>query len=155
MLRQVPDDLLLVRTSPQTKPAPEKTLTVRQIMWLTLSKPELLSSEQTKELIQAKQIHPDLDKALTLAQGFLRLLRGKKVEALSDWLKDAETSSLRELRQFAQGIERDRNAVSAAISRPESNGPVEGQVTRLKLIKRAMYGLAKFDLLRLRVVHAA
>jgi len=52
-------------------------------------------------------------------------------------------------------IERDRAAVEAALSRSESNGQTEGQVTRLKLIKREMYGRAKFDLLRLRVIHAA
>jgi transposase len=56
---------------------------------------------------------------------------------------------------YEQGIERDRAAVEAALSRPESNGQTEGQVTRLKLIKRAMYGRAHFDLLRLRVIHAA
>lgn len=61
----------------------------------------------------------------------------------------------KELRQFAQGIERDRSAVEAGSFRPESNGQTEGFVTRLKLIKREMYGRAKFDLLRLRVIHAA
>lgn len=63
--------------------------------------------------------------------------------------------AVRELRQFAQGIERDRAVVEAALSRPERNGQVEGHITRLKLIKREMYGRAKFDLLRLRVLHAA
>ena len=53
------------------------------------------------------------------------------------------------------GIERDHAAVEAALSRAESNGQTEGHVTRLKLIKRQMYGRAKFDLLRLRVIHAA
>lgn len=83
------------------------------------------------------------------------MLREKRVEALPAWLESAQTSSIRELRQFAQGIERDRAAVEAALSRPESNGQTEGHVTRLKLIKRQMYGRAKFDLLRVRVIHAA
>jgi transposase len=77
------------------------------------------------------------------------------VEALPAWLESAHTSSVKELRQFAQGIERDRAAVEAGLSRLESNGQTEGHMTRLKLIKREMYGRARFDLLRLRVIHAA
>jgi transposase len=53
------------------------------------------------------------------------------------------------------GIERDRAAVEAALCREERNGQVEGQITKLKLIKRAMYGRAAFPLLRQRVLHAA
>jgi transposase len=60
-----------------------------------------------------------------------------------------------ELRSFATGIRRDEEAVRAAISSPWSNGQVEGQVNRLKVVKRTMYGRAKFDLLRARVLHAA
>lgn len=77
------------------------------------------------------------------------------MDELAVWLESAQDSSVRELRQFAHGIERDRAAVEAALFRAESNGPTEGQINRLKLIKRAMYGRAHFDLLRLRVVHAA
>ncbi len=57
------------------------------------------------------------------------------------------------LRRFVSGLTRDRDAVEAALHLPWSNGPVEGQVHRLKLIKRQMYGRASFDLLRLRVLH--
>jgi transposase len=60
-----------------------------------------------------------------------------------------------ELRGFASGIRRDYAAVRAGLSRLESNGQVEGQNTRLKYLKRQMYGRAKFDLLRLRVLHVA
>jgi transposase len=59
------------------------------------------------------------------------------------------------LRGFATGIINDVAAVRAALSQPWSNGPVEGQVNRLKMLKRQMYGRAKFDLLRSRVLHAA
>jgi transposase len=92
---------------------------------------------------------------LTQAQAFVKLLREKHAEALATWLEHVQASSVRELRQFAHGIERDRAAVEGALSREESNGQTEGHVTRLKLIKRAMYGRAHFDLLRLRVIHAA
>jgi transposase len=58
------------------------------------------------------------------------------------------SATVAELRQFAQGIEKDCTAVEVAISRPESNDQTEGHVTRLKLIKHDIYGQAKFDLLR-------
>jgi hypothetical protein len=51
------------------------------------------------------------------------------------------------------GVQQDKDAVLAGLTLPWSNGPVEGQVNRLKLIKRSMYGRAKFDLLKLRVLH--
>jgi transposase len=92
-------------------------------------------------------LHPDVATALTLAQAF--------VNALPTWLAEAQASSIREIRQFAQGIERDRAAVEGALSREESNGQVEGQITKLKLIKRSMYGRSSFALLRKRVLHAA
>ncbi|GAC1552513.1 MAG: hypothetical protein NVS2B7_28510 [Herpetosiphon sp.] len=60
-----------------------------------------------------------------------------------------------ELRQFAASLQRDYAAVRAGLSEVWSNGQLEGQVNRLKLLKRQMFGRAKFDLLRTRVLHAA
>ena len=65
------------------------------------------------------------------------------------------TTQATALRGFATGIINDIAAVRVALSQPGSNGPVEGQVNRLKMLKRQMYGRAKFDLLRSRVLHAA
>jgi transposase len=59
-----------------------------------------------------------------------------------------------ELRTFARGLRPDEPAVRAGIGLPWSNGPVEGRVNRLKVIKRSMYGRARFDLLRARVLAA-
>jgi transposase len=134
---------------------PEEAVSVRRILWLALARPEKLTREQTQELAQLCALSAQVSTALTLAQTFVKMMREKRVEALPAWMEDAKASQVRELRQFAQGIERDRAAVEAALSRPESNGQTEGHVTRLKLIKREMYGRAKFDLLRLRVIHAA
>jgi len=61
----------------------------------------------------------------------------------------------KELRDFAAGLRRDGSAVRAAVEQPWSNGQTEGQVKRLKLLKRQMYGRASFALLRQRVLHAA
>ena len=76
--------------------------------------------------------------------------RGKDLDA---WLVQAEHSGIAELKSFAQGIRRDYAAVCAAFSSRWSNGQVEGQVNRLKLMKRLMFGRAQFDLLRQRVLY--
>ena len=88
--------------------------------------------------------------AYHFGQAFLRLVRQRFDKALTPWLTAALDSDITELRQFAKALVQDQAAVRAALSLPWSNGQVEGQVNRLKLIKRQMYGRAKFDLLRLR-----
>jgi len=87
-----------------------------------------------------------------VAREFVRIIRNRDQSAWDGWLEAARTT---ELSNFATHLIRDQDAVMAALNLPWSNGPVEGQVHRLKLIKRSMYGRAKFDLLKIRVVHAA
>jgi transposase len=74
---------------------------------------------------------------------------------LDDWLDAAEQSAVAELTSFARSLKKDYGAVRAALSYEWSQGQVEGQITRLKLIKRQMYGRANFDLLKQRVLAAA
>ena len=90
---------------------------------------------------------------LPLVEEFIALIRKEQRKPLGDWLARAEGTPSPELRGFAQGIRQDEAAVSAAITEKWSNGPVEGQVNRLKMIKRQMYGRASFELLRRRVLH--
>jgi transposase len=71
---------------------------------------------------------------------------------LAAWIDKAATSAFAALQTFAQGIKQDFHAVQAALQLPGSNGQTEGQVNKLKLIKRTIYGRAKFDLLRRRVL---
>jgi len=85
------------------------------------------------------------------ARGFFEMIRKHDAVAWPRWLEDAMQSPLA---SFARRLERDRSAVDAALRLPWSNGMVEGQIHRLKLIKRQMYGRASFDLLRLRVLHS-
>src|SRR5690606_36541731 len=87
-----------------------------------------------------------------LAHEFRRMLSERDPQALGPWLEAARQSLLR---SFAHGIHADVAAVRAAIALPWSNGPVEGEVNRLKTIKRQMYGRAGVDLLRQRVLRAA
>ena len=85
-----------------------------------------------------------------LAQEFRRLVRDRDAAALPVWLWQARGSGVRDLHRFTAHLERDEAAVRAALTLPWSNGQVEGQVNRLKTVKRQMYGRANFDLLRLR-----
>ena len=72
--------------------------------------------------------------------------------ALKTWMQEVKQSSILELKRFVNGLEQDKAAVEAALSLPWSQGQTEGQITKLKLLKRQMYGRAKFDLLRCRVL---
>ena len=79
-------------------------------------------------------------------------MRERHPDALNGWLQRASGSGIAELRRFAAGLSRDYAAVRAALSTPLSNAQVEGQINRLKCIKRTGYGRAKFELLRQRVL---
>ncbi len=83
------------------------------------------------------------------------MVNRRQLAYLPRWIEEAKASGLPELRRFAQGLYRDYDAVRAALSLEYSNGQTEGQVHRLKLIKRQGYGRASFDLLRLRVLHGS
>ncbi len=74
---------------------------------------------------------------------------------LDAWLVEAGGCGVPTMETFAAGLKKDGDAIRAALATPWSNGQTEGQVNRLKLIKRQMYGQASFDLLRRRVLLAA
>lgn len=92
---------------------------------------------------------PALGTARDLMERFHRMLRAGDAEALTPWLADTSDSLLA---SFGKGIRADLNAVRAALTEPWSNGQIEGQITKLKLVKRQMYGRARLDLLRARLV---
>jgi transposase len=108
----------------------------RQVVWLILK--AVPSAKDLLEEVYRKS--PEI---------FFRMFRERSLEALPAWLEAAQGTTLA---SFATGLERDIDAVRAALRLPWSQGHVEGQVHRLKLIKRQMYGRAGFDLLRLRVL---
>ena len=95
---------------------------------------------------------PALADAVAVAKRLNRLLRRESKESLQDVLKDAAGTPLSE---FAVGLKRDLAAVQAALDTPWTTSPAEGQINRIKTIKRSMYGRAGFPLLRARVLHAA
>jgi transposase len=83
---------------------------------------------------------------------FRAMLRWASARRLSDWMTTAEESAFPFLANYARNLRRDYRAVELAIEKPWSNGPVEGQINRLKAIKRQMYGRAGFELLKARVM---
>jgi transposase len=92
--------------------------------------------------------------AIELAEQFAAVVRSRDPAELTGWLGRAVGSSVAELRTLARGLRLDEAAVYAGVGQPWSNGVVEGQVDRLKAIKRSMYGRAWFGLLRARVLAA-
>ena len=97
-------------------------------------------------------LSPALATVRGLAQRFGAMIRTRSADALTPWLTDAENT---DLHSFAAGLHQDEQAVRAALRLPWSSGQVEGQVSRLKLVKRQGYGRAKLDLLRARLIRAA
>ena len=90
-----------------------------------------------------------------LIQDFTTMLRERQGEQLDYWLSVVKEQGVAELQSFAQGLERDYDAVKTGLTLEWSQGAVEGHVHRLKLIKRQAYGRAGFDQLRKRVLQCS
>jgi transposase len=123
-----------------------------RVRWLCLRPPEQLSSEEQRALAQVLGADPDLAHGYALLHRFRTLVQSREVAALEPWLTDAQASNLPPFIALANGLVSDRAAVEAGLTLPWSNGPVEGHVHRVKLIKRQGYGRAKLPLLRRRVL---
>lgn len=124
----------------------------RQTGWL-LFRPDLCKKEWQAEYAEELcRSSDEIQTAKDLTDRFYRLLKSSQCESLKEWLSQARKSGIAEFVSFAKGLKQDLAAVESAIETSWSNGQVEGQVNRLKTIKRAMYGRAKFDLLRAKVL---
>jgi transposase len=124
----------------------------RQAAWICV-RPEGGLKETQKDFLKSILQGPkEIVTAVHLAQDFRVMIEQKQSEKLDDWLTRAEQSRIVEFVRFADSLRTDYQAVKAALSSPWSSGQVEGQVNRLKMIKRDMYGRASFGLLRRRVL---
>lgn len=137
--------------STQVQPT-RRRLSPSQAAWLMVQQPADLTEDEHMTLDKLQQAVAEIATAYTLAQDFVHMVRERTAEALTSWITRAAASCVAELSSFATGLQRDLAAVTAGLSLPWSNGQVEGQINRLKLIKRTMYGRASFDLLRKRVL---
>ena len=127
----------------------------RQAAWLLRradDAPASLSPAEQAYVARLCEQCPELGEVRRLASQFAAMCRARDPNALAPWLDAARGT---ELRSFVAGVERDRDPVLAALCFRWSTAQVEGHVQRLKVVKRSMYGRAKFDLLRTRVLHAA
>jgi transposase len=100
-------------------------------------------------------LNPSIKAACELAWEFRRMITDRDGRKLNDWLWRAGQSGISELARFVKGLRADEAAVRAAMEYEWSSGQVEGQVNRLKMVKRQMFGRANLDLLKARVLKAA
>ncbi len=129
-------------------------LSARRATWLVLNPPEQPRVEDKSLLIELQQ-HPDLAAAIQLAQHFAQVVRQRQPEQLDLWLEQASSRSIKQFQNFAKSLQEDYEAVKAGVTLAVSKGQVEGQINRLKMLKRQMYGRAGFDLLQKRVLLAS
>jgi len=135
-------------TQPNSRPPVAARASPRHVTWLILKDPEYAKTY----LDELYRRSPEIAECAKLAREFGQIIRNRDMNAWDRWREEVQNSMLA---NFAKSLCRDESAFTAALQQPWSNGPVEGQIHRLKLIKRSMYERAKFDLLRLRVVSAA
>ncbi|WP_435588070.1 ISL3 family transposase [Micromonospora aurantiaca (nom. illeg.)] len=151
-LRVLRDWLAINRTRP-TAPTAVQVPSARRITAWIMRPGHKLTDDDHADLADARRRCPDLDAVAGLARGFAALVRHQGTgQHLDAWIEHARHAGYPEIRGFAAGLISDRDAVVAGLTQPWSSGPVEGQVNRIKTIKRQMYGRANLDLLRKRVL---
>ena len=142
------------RLPPQAIKPKKPPLTVRRATWLVLRRIENRDQEDEQLLTQLIAQHSELAEAIELAQDFAEIVRNRSSEQLDAWMQGAIHSHLPAFVRFAQGLGEDYEAVKAGVTLEWSNGQVEGQINRLKMLKRQMYGRASLDLLSQRFLLA-
>ena len=153
--RTVRKRLLRWRTAEPPPPAHALLPGPRTLAWLLLRRPSDLDEKEQHLLQELCQRSPELARARQLAQQFLRLVRERPGgRELDNWVAAVHNTGPPELRGFSRNLQRDWPAVSAGLTQRWNSGCVEGHVNKLKVIKRQMFGRARFDLLRKRVLLA-
>ena len=152
---------------PATRDIAPALPTVPQLAWLLVQPAAALDAA---DAATAARVEQDREAAAVvgLARRFTALLRACGVAGRRDgrvpadpnaeldaWLADARACSASAIATFAAGLEADGAAIRAGLTQPWSSGQAEGQINRIKLLKRQSYGRASFDLLRRRVLMAA
>jgi transposase len=147
--------LTLLRQGTPPRPPP-RAVSARLVAGLLLRKPEHVPAAESTLLDEVCARCPELATTRRLVQAFAVLVCERQGEAaLRRWLDEAAGCGIPALVAFAAGLRRDEAAVAAGVTLPWSSGVVEGVNTRIKLVKRQMYGRGRFDLLRRRVLLAS
>ena len=134
--------------APRTLPSPR-----RLVSWLT-TRPEDLTPDHHSHLQELLAACPHLTVLAERIRDFAALLTGRRGGDLEAWMTTVEADDLPALHGFVRGLRMDLPAVVAGLTLPYSNGPIEGANTKVKFLKRQMYGRAGFRLLRQRILHA-
>lgn len=114
-----------------------------------------LSEEELEMLFNARVEWDEFDRAFPLAEEFVKIVCRQRSMSIGLWIVKAFNSGVKELKSFVNGLQKDFLAVKEATVSEWSNGQTETQVNRLKVLKRQIYGGAKFDLLKARVLNPA
>ena len=143
---------LLRQAGAAVTPAPAVPKTREISRWL-LSRPGSLDDGDQARLAAVRAGCPHLDALAGHIRDFADMMtRRQGLLALEDWLTAVEADDQPELHSLATGIRRDQQAVTAGLALPYSSAAMEGNVNKIKMIKRQMYGRAGFALLRKRVI---
>jgi transposase len=134
--------------------ATPKPLSTRQVVGWICRHPDNLTDRDSTRLSAVLDTCPELRTAAELVRSFAAIMTQRHGHRLDKWLTAAEQANLPGISRFVNGVTCDLAAVTAGLSLPFSSGPVEGNVNRIKMLKRQMYGRAGFDLLRKRVLLA-
>jgi len=139
------------RPTPPPRPTPP---TVREVTGWIMRRPEALQAEEQTRSQQVLARCPHLDATSKHVAAFAEMLTKLRGDRLDGWIAAVEADDLPGLHSFTTGLRRDQQAVRNGLRLPYSSGAVEGNVNRIKMLKRQMYGRASFDLLRTRVLLA-
>jgi len=130
----------------------DKPLTPSRATWLVMRRETKLDDDEKQQLARLQAQEGAIAEAITLTRDFADLVRQRQPDELETWLERATASGLQAFKSFANGLRADYEAVKAGVTLMWSTGPVEGQINRLKMLKRQMYGRAGIGLLRQRVL---
>jgi transposase len=152
-LRDQLEGLCRKKKADQTSGSTADHFEAKTAVWLFIRPLDDLDEKERAELQTLRQASETAETIYQLVQEFLQMVRKRGGEHLENWLTKVRACPIAALHRFANGIKRDKAAVLAGLTLSYNNGQTEGQVTRIKLIKRMMYGRAGFALLRQRVLH--
>jgi transposase len=138
--------VVLARSPKPPQPTP------RGVAWLMWKAEDKLRQDERRLVEEVLRLSPDVERGLRLANEFRQVFKDRTPDGLTAWMEKVAASGLKEFKDFVTSLRRDEAAVRAAVTSLWSTGQVEGQINRLKVIKRQMFGRAKLDLLKVRVL---
>jgi transposase len=142
------------RTAVHISRPPRKPPSVRRVVSWIMTDPEHMTTDDQRKLDAILAASPHLDALAGHVRAFATMMCSRRGQELEAWMAAVDADEQPALRSFVLGLRRDQDAVTAGLTLPWSSGAVEGHVNRIKMLKRQMFGRAKPDLLRKRVLLA-